>query len=281
MKKFFKKIFRIFMYIINSFFENDCANRAASLAYTTLLSLVPVLLVSFWILSLFPAFSGMGLELQHFVVQNFVAHSAQVISEQLEHFIEQTKKLSWSNLIALASVSVLLIYDMVGAFNSIWRVKIRGHFVLSLGFYSLILAMAPILLGVFMLLSSHITSLPIFADVTFLAKPFIKILPYIVAFAGFTLANWALPSCPVPFRYAVLGGLITMILFEVVKYFFGLYMSFFPTYRLIYGALAIIPIFLLWIYTCWVTILLGALICQIMTRGIPANVLHPPEKVIP
>ena len=111
-----------------AFFANDCANRAASLAYTTLLSLVPIVMLSFWILSLFPAFAGTGQVLQQFVVNNFVAHSAQIISEQLSHFLEQIKVLSWSSLVALAVVSILMIYDMVSAFNSIWHVELRRPF---------------------------------------------------------------------------------------------------------------------------------------------------------
>jgi membrane protein len=278
MKHWFKKTFRVLKYIVDDFFENDCANRAASLAYTVLLSLVPVVMVSFWILSLFPAFSGIGLELQKFIVGNFVAHSAEMVSEQIEHFLDQTRELSWSNLIALVVVSVLMIYDITTAFNSIWHVKARRHLVLSFSFYSLILLMAPIVLGVFMVVSAHLAALPFIENMAFLGKTFFSVLPFLVAFVGFTLANWALPSCAVPFRFAVLAGLITTILFEIVKYCFGLYMSYFPTYRLIYGALAAIPIFLLWIYTCWVIVLLGALVCRIMSQGIPDSVINPPVE---
>lgn len=271
-----KKILRILIYIYNCFFENDCANRAASLAYTTLLSLVPVVMLSFWVLSLFPMFSGAGPTLQQFVLTNFVAHSAQIISEQLNHFLDQTRVLSWSNLMALAIVSILMIYDMVGAFNSIWKVKMKRNFVLSFSFYSLVLLLAPILFGVFVVFSSYVATLPFIADIQFLERPLFSLLPYLVAFLIFTFFNWVLPSCTVPFRPAVIAGLITTILFEIVKYLFSLYMSYFPTYRLIYGALATIPIFLLWIYTSWVIILLGALICQIMTRGIPQQVIDSP-----
>ena len=123
-----------------------------------------------------------------------------------------------------------------------------------------------------MLVSSYLATLPFLADIAFLEKPFVYLLPYLVAFLIFTFFNWALPSCKVPLRNAAWAGLFTTILFEVIKYLFSLYMSYFPTYRLIYGALATIPIFLLWIYTSWVIILLGALVCQIITQGVPAEV---------
>ncbi len=269
------KIIRIVVHIYRAFFENDCANRAASLAYTTLLSLVPTVILGFWILSLFPVFSGAGEVLQQFVIQNFVAHSAQVISDQLDHFLQQTKVLSWSSLAALAMVAILMIYDMVSAFNSIWRVGSKHHLVLSFSFYSLVLLLTPIILGIFILASSYLATL--LSGIGIVEKPLLYILPYICAFAIFTFCNWVLPSCQVPFRSAVVAGLITTVLFEVTKYCFGLYMSYFPTYRVIYGALAAIPIFLLWIYTCWVIILLGAVICQVMTKGIPKETTPKPE----
>jgi membrane protein len=262
------KLIRIISHIFRCFFANDCANRAASLAYTTLLSLVPVLMLSFWILSLFPGFKGVGETLQTFIVNNFVAHSAEVISKQLNYFLEQTRKLSWSNLIALGAIAVLMIYDMVSAFNTIWQVKVKRHFALSLGFYSLALLIAPILLGLIAVILSGVATTLLAADLAILEKGFISVMPYLAAFLLFTLLNWALPSVNVPLRYAALAGLITTALFEVIKYFFGLYMSYFPTYQLIYGALSTIPIFLLWIYTSWVIVLLGAVICQVLTQGV-------------
>jgi membrane protein len=264
-----KKLLRIIIYVYQNFFEMDCANRAASLAYTTLLSIVPSVMIGFWILSQFPAFQGAGEAMQQFVVNNFVAHSAQVISEQLDHFLEQTKVLSWGTLLALAVVSVLMIYDMVNAFNSIWQIKMRRNFALTFSFYSLVLLFAPIVFGIFMVMTSYLSTLPFIAEVAFLEKPMVYLLPYLVAFLIFTFLNWVLPSCRVPFRNAIIAGFITTLLFEIIKYLFGLYMSYFPTYRVIYGALATIPIFLLWIYTSWVIILLGAMICPFcsMTRA--------------
>ncbi len=268
------RIRRTIRYLYYRFFEDDCANRAASLAYTTLLSLVPVTLVSFWILSIFPAFVGTGKEIQNFILENFVAHSARVISEQFNHFLTQVSVLSWTNLTALIIFSILMIYDMVNAFNKIWHIRIKKNIPLSLSFYSLVLLIVPISFGFLLMLTSYLSKVPLIIDlgkISFLEKPFFLLLPYFAAFLIFTVFNWILPSCHVPFRKAVLAGLFTTILFESAKYIFGIYMSFFPTYRVIYGALATIPIFLLWIYMSWVIILLGALICQVLTRGIPEN----------
>lgn len=265
---------RTIRYLYDRFFEDDCANRAASLAYTTLLSLVPIGLVSFWILSIFPHFSSAGKEIQNFIFDNFIAHSAKIISDQLSIFLEKVSVLSWTNLLALIIFSILMIYDMVSAFNNIWRLRVRRNIALSFSFYSLVLLIVPIIFGLLLVISSYLSKVPLIIDlgkITFLEKPFFILLPYLAAFIVFTVFNWTLPSCHVPFRNAVLAGIFTMILFEAVKYFFGVYLRLFPTYQVIYGALAAIPIFLIWIYMSWVIILLGALVCQVLTQGIPEN----------
>lgn len=268
------KINRTIRYLCQRFFEDDCANRAASLAYTTLLSLVPVTIVSFWILSIFPPFIGTGKEIQNFILENFVAHSARIISDQFNYFLEKVSVLSWTNLAALIFFSILMIYDMVNAFNKIWRLRVKRNIALSFSFYSLVLLIVPIIFGLLLVIGSYLSKVPFIIDlgkITFLEKPFFIMLPFLAAFIVFTIFNWTLPSCHVPFRNAVLAGLFTMILFETTKYIFGLYMSFFPTYQVIYGALAVVPIFLIWIYVSWVIILLGTLVCQVLTQGIPEN----------
>lgn len=276
-----KKIWQTISYLFRIFFEHDCANRAASLAYTTLLSLVPIVMLSFWILSIFPAFQGSGVELQNYIVTHFVAHSALAISEQLEIFLDKVRVLSLTNLAALAVVSILMLYDMVNAFNSIWRVSTRRHFAWSLSFYSLVLLLTPVFFGVFMMLSSYLATIPFITDIShlrILQTIVIYLLPYVVAFIIFTFFNWILPSCYVPLRSAALAGIITTILFETFKYGFGIYITHFSNYQLIYGALATIPIFLLWIYVSWVLILLGALFCQIVTKGIPKEELKKADQ---
>lgn len=269
-----KKYWKVLTYIARRFFEDDCANRAAALSYTTLLSLVPLVLMSFWVLSFFPVLHGTGQVLQQFVVNNFVAHSADVISRELDHFLNRDRLLSWSNLIALAVISILMIYDLVNAFNQIWHIKMKRNFALSFSFYSLVLLLMPVFFGIFILFSSYLATQPFIAGlehIYLLKTSFLSGFPYIAAFLIFTFLNWVLPDCPVPFRSALIAGFITTVFFELAKMLFGWYIGVFPTYQLIYGALSAIPIFLVWIYISWVIILLGALICHVLTHGIESN----------
>lgn len=267
MKNIFKNFCCFLKALFDHFFDDHCPARAASLAYTTLLSIVPLMLLSFYILSYFPHLAGTGKQIEKFVLENFVASSASAIEDQLSIFIQHIKILSWTNIVALLVISALLILNMVSAVNQIWRVTLRHTYALSFLIYVIFLLLSPIAFGLVLMMSSYLTSIPLllkFAEITYIKPSLLFVFPFIIEWVGFTLFNWILPSASVRLRYACFAGLITTILFEVAKYGFVQYIHYFPTYRLIYGALAIIPIFLVWIYVTWLVILLGVLVCYLL-----------------
>jgi membrane protein len=264
MIKHIKNNYRLVADLCYRFNEEGYSSLAASLAYSTLLSLVPLMLISFYVLSFFPTFKGTGVTIQDFILKNFIATSASVIANHLTQFLRQLQILTMTNLLAFAFVSILLIYNMVHAFNRVWKVRMRYYYGLSFVMYSLVLLLTPIFFGSLMLLSSYVASLPLFTNEqgsVFVREPLLLILPYFSAFVTFTFLNWVLPSTSVKLRYAALAGLATTMLFEIAKYLFSLYLSMVPTYQIIYGALATIPIFLVWLYVTWTIILFGALVC--------------------
>lgn len=250
------------------FVEEYCFDRAASLAYATLLSIVPIVMVGVLILSLFPIFQGVGEQLQIFLLHNFVAASANVIDQHLQTFVKQLQVISLTTLGALIVVCLLMIYNMVSAFNAIWHVKMQRHLALSFILYLFFILLTPLLFGMVLVFTSYVASLPWLSSMTaktFLQKPFVVALPYVSSFVVFTFFNWVLPSCKVKLWFAAISGLVTMVLFECAKAGFALYIQYIPTYRLVYGALATIPIFLIWLYVSWLIILLGALLCHELT----------------
>lgn len=251
------------------FFAEGCSDLAASLAYSTLLSLVPLLVVTGWVLALFPAFQGVGETLRQFVLDNFIATSANVISTQLNTFLRQVQSLSWWNLVALGAVSLLMIYNLVHAVNRIWQVQMERHIALSFMIYLLVLICAPVVFGVLLLSSAYLSSAVFIqhtVDVHYVKRVVLLLLPYGAALVTFTVLNWVVPSCRVRFLPALVAGGLTTIFFELAKYVFTLYFQYFPTYRLLYGALATIPIFLIWIYVSWLIILLGVLVCHMLSK---------------
>lgn len=272
MTKGLRTIGCVFATLYHRFFDDHCPSRAASLAYTTLLSLVPLMMVGFFILSWVPMFKGVAPQIQKFIVSNFVADSATVISQYLNDFLGHLRDLSITNIGFLGIVSILLIYNMVGAFNEIWHVRMETHFAIAFGIYLLVLLFTPLLFALLIVMISYFASTPFVgstAAVSFIKKPLFKVLPYLCEFIVFSFFNYVLPSTRVRLIYALIAGAMTTILFEFAKLGFTFYLNYVPTYRLIYGALATIPIFLIWIYVVWLIILFCALCCNLMSKGLP------------
>lgn len=264
---FMKRVVKIAVYFRQRFSEDGCSYRSASLAYTTLLAIVPLGIISFGILSLFPYFKGVGKQIEQFVLANFVAESAAAVTKQFTFFMSNVHRLSVINVLFLAIVALMLMYNINRAFNAIWHAEKHFHFTLSFIVYSLVLLFSPIIVASFALLE------PFIAQIPYIAAPLFFLIPPVLIFSIFTVMNWVLPSCRVRLLHAAIGGFISTVLFELAKYGFKVYLTHFPTYRLVYGALAAIPIFLIWLYVSWLTILLGALVANIMATGIPGKYL--------
>ena len=242
-----------------------CTRMAASLSYSTLLSLVPLLIIVFWVLSFFSVFHGLGDVMQQFIISTFVADLANTLSGQLSAFVSQLQVLRWTHLLSLFVVTVLMMYNMVTAFGHIWQVKMRRSLALSFLVYVLILLISPIIFGLLLLLGPYIASLHIIANQSFqglLHTPLLVVLPYVVAWVVFTFFNWIVPATRVKFKCALVAGFVTMWLFECARYVFSLYITYVSSYRIIYGALAVIPFFLIWMYLTWLLILIGVVLCH-------------------
>lgn len=252
--------------VYDQFFLDNCPMRAASLAYTSLLSVVPLMAVSFTVMTAFPMFRQFGQQIQTFIFQNFVAASAQVVQANIQKFTVQAMNLSATGLIFLVITALLMIYNMERAFNVIWRAKEPRLRLNAFMLYWGLLTFVPILLGVGFAMSSYIFSLPVIEGTTQylgLEGPLLLFAPYLLTFIAFTVLYITLPNCKVRFKHAMAGGFVATILFEFAKFGFGLYVVHFSTYELLYGTLATIPIFLIWVYLSWLIILFGAVVAHV------------------
>ena len=271
MVKIIKKSGRVIAYFYHRFVGDGLTTRAAALAYTTLLSLVPLMIIGFSILSLFPRFESLGQEIQKFILSNFVAASANVIASHLDLFLKNIGQLSIFNLIFLAIIAILMMYNINRAFNAVWHAEHHFRFTISFLVYSLVLLASPLVLGGVLVLGTFLIKIPFINNIIatpYVYKPVFFLLPYVLTFLTFTVFNWVLPSCKVRLSHAAAGGLFSMVLFELAKYGFTVYLTNFSTYRLLYGALATIPLFLIWLYASWTIILLGTLMTNVIAKGI-------------
>ena len=247
-------------YLFVRFKEDRIIFYSGYLSYVTLLSMVPLLAVTFSAFSLFPVFQEWRGELEAFVFKNFVPTLGEAIQGHFVRFIENATKMTPVGLVILILLALLLIYSIDHTLNHIWRVRKNRRLIVSFSIYWVVLTLGPVLIGTSLLTTSYLLSLTGFEENTLLAvrQLFLELLPYLASFSSFMLLYLVVPNTSVHFWSALSGAMIAAILFEFSKSAFALYFTHFPVYQAIYGALAIIPLLFIWVYVSWIVVLVGA-----------------------
>lgn len=247
--------------------EDRCFQVAGGLTFTTLLSLVPLLAVVLSVSAAFPVFEQWMDTLQHFVVRNFLPDSGRrMIGRQLTEFTENAARLTAIGIVFLGVTALSLIVSVDETFNRLFRVSRQRRHTHRLLIYLAVLVFAPLLIGASVSMTSWLVgeSLGLLQLPRWVTAGALRFVPYAFTCAALTLVYLLLPNRKVAFRHALAGGLVAGLAFELAKRGFALYISSFPTYTMIYGAFAAVPIFLLWIYLSWVVVLLGATITAVL-----------------
>ncbi|SIS54065.1 virulence factor BrkB family protein [Neptunomonas antarctica] len=260
-------VIRFLRYLFRQFWGNGGVINASALTYTTLFAVVPLMTVSFAMLAAIPTFQGVGEQVQSWVFSNFVPATGAVIQDYLKDFINQAQKLTAIGVGFLVITSIMMMRNIEVAFNRIWRVSDQRKGMSSFLLYWAILSLGPILIGLGILVSSYIASLSLISDATNLVgrSRLLTFLPVVMSAAAFTLLYAAIPNCKVPLKNAFIGGVVVAVLFESAKRGFAFYAVQFPSYELIYGAFAAIPLFLVWIFISWFIILMGCELTRALT----------------
>ncbi len=260
-------VIRFIRYLLNQFLDNGGVINASALTYTTLFAVVPLMTVSFAMLAAIPSFQGVGEQVQGWVFSNFVPTTGEEIQNYLRDFTSQAQKLTAVGVGFLAVTSIMMMRNIEVAFNRIWRVSDQRKGMSSFLLYWAVLSLGPILIGLGILVSSYIASLPFISDATNLVGKarLLTVLPIIMSTAAFTLLYAAVPNCKVPLKNAFIGAIVVAFLFESAKRGFAFYAIQFPSYELIYGAFAAIPLFLVWIFISWFIILMGCELTRALT----------------
>ena len=246
--------------LVARFIANNSLQNAAAMTYTTLLSLVPLMAVSIALFSVFPIADKVSLAIQDFVFDNFMPASGDVVEAYLEQFSGKAAAMTGTSFLFLIVVAILLMASIDKSFNTIWRVKRKRGVMKMFMVYWSVISLGPILMALSIAVTSYIISLPLLSDAESF-EPVSRLLgfsPVLVSALAFMLLYSVIPNRPVPVKHAFAGGFVAAILFEIAKRGFGFYVTNFPTYEAIYGALATVPIFLVWLYLSWIVTLLGA-----------------------
>ncbi|MEX9254567.1 virulence factor BrkB family protein [Pseudenterobacter timonensis] len=238
--------------------EDNMTTLAGNLAYVSLLSLVPLVAVIFALFAAFPMFSEVSLQLRQFVFANFMPATGDIIQRYIEQFVANSSKMTAVGACGLIVTALLLMYAIDSALNTIWRSKKTRPKVYSFAVYWMILTLGPLMAGASLAISSYLLSLRWASELNTVIDNVLRLFPLILSWLTFWLLYSVVPTTRVPNRDAVVGALVAAMLFELGKKGFALYITMFPSYQLIYGVLAVVPILFVWVYWTWCIVLLGA-----------------------
>ena len=242
---------------------------AGSLTFITLLSIVPFLAVSFALFTRFPAFSRFEAALEEHLLKSLLpADIARTVLKYLHQFAANASGLTWMGSLFVLVTAIALLLTVENAFNQIWSVKRSRPFLKRVGMYLLMLAVGPPAVGVSLWATSYLLgeSIDLIEVLPSSAKFVLTLGPAALTWVGLTCLFYFVPNTKVRRRDAITGALIASAALELGKRGFATYLLKIPTYKAVYGAFAVFPVFLLWVYFSWLVTLAAALVAANLTR---------------
>ena len=249
--------------LVRRFREDRLALTASSLTFTSVISLVPLATVMLALFSAFPMFSTLQDTLQRYFVASLVPDTiARPVLGAITQFASRASRLGVVGLVALLVSAIALMLTIDRALNAIWRVRKPRPIAQRVLVYWAAITLGPLLIGV----SVAATSFAITASRGYLG-PLPQGLGIVFGVAEFVVISLGVaalflyvPNTHVRWRHALIGGVFVATGFALSKRLLALYFGTVPTYSMIYGAFATVPIFLVWIYLSWIVVLLGAVL---------------------
>lgn len=265
--------FRLAIRVVKRFNAERCAQVAASLSFSTLLGLVPLIAVGLALIMHLPFSVGMRTALEKFLLANLLPDKAGIIiARYLEQFAHKAEQLTLIGGLWLAIAALMQMLTIEHTFNAIWRVKTRRPLLRRIVMHLVALLLGPLLFGGSLWLIGTIAgvSFGLLDEPQWLSTLVFRILPLVFMTALFALLYHVVPNRNVSKWHALSGGLFATLGFSLMQRLFGMYVAKFPTYTMIYGAFSAAPIFLVWLYLSWSVVLIGALIVAEMPAATPS-----------
>jgi len=253
------RLLEFFLALVKRLREDRGFETAGSLTFTTLLALVPLVAVALALATPYPAFERAVDALGRYASDHLLPEGGAAVTRQIGAFAENAGELTRVGIAFVVVTALMLMHTVDEALNRIFRVQRRRPLVRRLVVYWAVLTLGPALIGASLWMTSFMVASSFgLLDLDEQGKAVLRLLPFVFTCAALTLLYMLVPYRRVELRYAATGGIVAGVVFEFAKRGFGLYVANFPTYKLIYGAFAIIPLSLLWMYLSWVVVLLGA-----------------------
>ena len=259
LKRFFD--FLAFLrYAFRRWGEDRCPQIAGSLAFTTLLALVPSFAIVVTLLSKAPFFAQVMAQIEEFLRLNLVPEIAdRIINVYMKEFALNAGRLTTLGVAILLVTSIALMLTIDRSINAIWRTRRKRPIWISILAYAGLLVVGPVLIGASVSITTYLMALPgRLADVPGPAHSFLlQAVPTAVSTLAFFLIYRLVPHRSVPWPHALVGGFLAAVMFEVAKEGLAFYVTHMPI-GVVYGTFAALPVFLLWIYLSWLIVLFGA-----------------------
>ena len=243
--------------------QNDTIFRvSASLSYTSLIAIVPLFAIGLAIFSAFPGFVAIKEQFQDFILKNFVPDIEQEISLYFVDFLNSTAQMTTIGVIGLVITSILMLSTIENSLNFIFKVYKPRNIKTKITLYWTVITLGPLLLGTAFSLKSYLFTLQKFMPDDIVTSPFFLsgLLPTLITMLTLIMVYVLVPNKKVKFTNAVIGSITAVILFWFLRKGFGLIILKSATYKTIYGALATLPIFLIWMYLAWAVVIFGAVV---------------------
>ena len=249
------------------FREDRLGLTASSLTFTTTMALVPFFTVVLAVFTAFPMFGKLQGAVQGWLVQSLIPDAiARQVLGYLTQFAGKASRLGAVGLAALVVTAFALVLTIDRTLNSIWRVKRPRPLGQRVLIYWAVMTLGPLLLGASLSVSSYLLSASrgLVAAMPGTVQFLFDIIEYALFCAGLAALYRYVPNTPVRRSHAWIGGIFAATGIEVARRVLALYLGKVPTYSLVYGAFATLPILLVWIYVAWIIVLLGAVTAAYM-----------------
>jgi membrane protein len=245
------------------FREDRLGITASSLTFTTLISLVPLFTVALAIFSAFPMFARLEDTLQRWLIQSLVPDNiAKQVLNYLNQFTGKASQMGWAGALVLLVTALTLILTIDRKLNDIWRVRQSRPLTQRVLVYWALLTLGPLLLAGSLTITSY--ALTVSRGVVSALPGGVRLLLDSVQLVLVTVGMGALyryvPNTHVRWVHALLGGLFVAVALDLAKKVLVWYLAQVPSYSVVYGTFATVPILLVWSYVAWVIVLLGAVV---------------------
>jgi len=216
--------------------------------------------VIFAVLAAFGALDELQVNVQNFLFSNFLPAQHDEIANLFEQFTSNTTKLGFLGFVFLTLAAILLLDNVESNFNDIYHVTSRRRLVSKITAYTSVLVFGTLFIGASISISARVETMwlrGVTVDLSWITRQLSWLFPLVLVFLAFLFLYMVAPYTRVRFRSAVIGAATSAVFFEVGKNIFANLVGQSVRYSTVYGSLAVMPIFLIWLYITWIVVLIG------------------------